>query len=67
MTYGWLEENGKQYLVPVTIAAQAERKSTYWCRGLFTNYRMFAVKTRLVLPIEPKKAQDSRFVQNDVF
>ena len=44
MTYGWLEKNGTQYLVPVTIAAQAEHKNMYWCRGLFTDYEMFGVK-----------------------
>jgi hypothetical protein len=49
MTYGWLEKNGAQYLVPITIATQAENKKTYWCRGLFTDYEMFGVKSRIVL------------------
>jgi len=50
MTYGWLEKDGTQYLVPVTITTQAEHKKTYWCRGLFTDYEMFGVKARLVVP-----------------
>jgi hypothetical protein len=57
MTYGWLEKDGQRYLVPVTIATQAEHNKTYWCRGLFTNYEMFGVKTRLVLPTAPEVAQ----------
>jgi hypothetical protein len=57
VTYGWLEKDGIQYLVPLTIATQAENKKTYWCRGLFTDYEKFGVKTRLVLPTEPEQAQ----------
>ena len=59
MTYGWLEKDGTQYLVPVTISTQAEHTKTYWCRGLFTDYEMFGVKARLVLPTEPEQAQKS--------
>jgi hypothetical protein len=59
MTYGWLEKDGMQYLVPVTISEQAEHKKTYWCRGLFTDYEMFGAKARLVLPTEPEPAQRS--------
>ena len=59
MTYGWLEKNGTQYLVPVTITTQAEHNQTYWCRGLFTDYEMFGVKTRLVLPTDPERTQKS--------
>jgi hypothetical protein len=55
MTYGWLEKDGTQYLVPITIATQAERKKTYWCRGLFTDYQMFAARGRVVLPTEPEQ------------
>jgi hypothetical protein len=47
MTYGWLEKDGMRYLVPVTITTQAEHNKTYWCRGLFTDYEMFRVKTRI--------------------
>ena len=59
MTYGWLEKDGTKYLVPVTITTQAEHNQTYWCRGLFTDYEMFGVKTRLVLPTEPERTQKS--------
>jgi hypothetical protein len=59
MTYGWLEKDGKQYLVPVTITMQADHNKTYWCRGLFTGYEMFGVKTRLLLSTEPEQAQKS--------
>ena len=59
MTYGWLEKDGMQYLVPVTISEQAEHKKTYWCRGLFTDYEMFGAKARLVLPIAPEQAPKS--------
>jgi hypothetical protein len=59
MTYGWLEKDGTQYPVPVTITAQVEHKKTYWCRGLFTDYEMFGVKARLVVPTELGQAQKS--------
>jgi len=59
MTYGWLEKDGRPYLVPVTIMTQAQYKKTYWCRGLFTDYEMFGVKTRLVMPAVPEQAQKS--------
>jgi hypothetical protein len=52
MTYGWLKKDGRQYLVPVTFATQAENKKMYWCRGLFTDYAMFSAKAHLVLPTE---------------
>ncbi len=41
VTYGWLEKDGRQYLVPVTASTQAEHGKTYWCRGLFTDYDNF--------------------------
>ena len=59
MTYGWLEKHGTRYLVPVTITTQAEHNQTYWCRGLFTDYEMFGVRTRLVLPTEPEQTQSA--------
>jgi len=59
ITYGWLEKDGTQYLVPVTISEEVGHKKTYWCRGLFTDYEMFGVKARLVLPTEPERAQKS--------
>ncbi len=59
VTYGWLEKDGKQYLVPVTITTQAEHNKTYWCRGLFMDYEMFGVRARLVPPTEPEQAQSA--------
>jgi hypothetical protein len=59
MTYGWLEKDGTPYLVPVTIAAQVERRKMLWCRALFTDYEMFGVKARLVMPTEPGQVQKS--------
>jgi len=59
MTYGSLEKDGTQYLVPVTITTQAEHTKTYWCRGLFTDYEMFGVRARLVLAAEPERTQKS--------
>lgn len=59
MTYGWLEKDARQYPVPVTLATEAEGGKTYWCRGLFTDYQMFGVKTRLLLTTEPKQPQES--------
>jgi len=56
MTYGWLEKDGARYLVPVTIATQADQGNTYWCRGLFSDYEMFGVKTRLLLPTALEQA-----------
>jgi hypothetical protein len=57
MTYGSLEKDGAQYVVPVTLTEQVEYdrfpfKETFWCRGLFTDYQMFGVKTHLVLTSE---------------
>jgi len=57
VTYGWVEKNRMQYLVPVTITTQAEYKKTYWCRGLFTDYEMFGAKARLVPPIDADQTQ----------
>lgn len=55
---GW-RRTERKYLVPVTIATQAERNKTYWCRGLFTGYEMFGVRSRLVLPSAAEQAQKS--------
>jgi hypothetical protein len=49
MTYGSLARAGRRYPVPVTLAVQIERGQTYWCRGLYTDYEMFGVKSRLLL------------------
>lgn len=59
VTYGWLEKNAIQHLVPVTITTQVEHKKTYWCRGLFMDYEMFDVRSRLVMPIAPEQVQRS--------
>jgi hypothetical protein len=56
MTYGRLEKDGAEYLVPVTFATQAENKKTYWCRGLFTDYDMFNAKARLLLSATTEQA-----------
>jgi hypothetical protein len=51
MTYGWIEKNGLAYPVPATISTQVEKqKKIYWCRGLFTDYELFGVKTRMTIP-----------------
>lgn len=59
VTYGWIEKDQKQYLVPLTITTQAEHNKTYWCRGLFTDYEMFGVKSRMVLQAQREPSQDS--------
>ncbi len=48
VTYGHLEKDGAQYLVPLTIATQVEPQN-YWCRGLFTDYEMFGVKHHILV------------------
>jgi hypothetical protein len=63
MTYGWLKKNGKRYLVPVTFATQAENRKMYWCRGLFTDYDMFSVRARLLVPTEAEKEQKAALEQ----
>jgi len=49
VTYGWLRDTqGNARLIPVTIAAQADYDNkTYWCRGQFMNYRVFASRVRV--------------------
>jgi len=59
ITYGWLEKDGARYLIPVTLTTQAEHNKTYWCRGLFTDYEMFGVKTHLVLAAPLEQAERS--------
>jgi len=58
MTYGWLEKDGKQYRVPVTIVEELDRDKTYWCRGMFTDYEMFGAKTRLLLSAAQEQPQE---------
>lgn len=50
VTYGWLKsaQEGPR-LIPLTISTQVEfKKKVYWCRGLFTNYRIFDSRARIV-------------------
>jgi hypothetical protein len=62
ITYGWVEKDGQQYRLPVTINTQAERGQMYWCRGLFTDYQMIGESNaRMVLPNEPPEGQELRF------
>ena len=60
VTYGWLKHaDGPPRLVPLTIYAQAEhKKKIYWCRGQFTNYRVFSTRVK-VLAGENTKAGSS--------
>jgi hypothetical protein len=50
VTYGWLNRDGEPpRLIPLTIYTQAERnKKVYWCRGQFTDYRIFDSRVRIV-------------------
>ncbi|HEY6947044.1 MAG TPA: serine protease [Candidatus Acidoferrum sp.] len=50
VTYGWLRRTEEPpRLIPLTIATQAEFKNNfYWCRGLFTNYRIFSSRAKIV-------------------
>jgi len=58
VTYGWLQKDGMQYLIPITITTQAEPENL-WCRGLFTDYDMFGVKHRIMMPTRPEQARES--------
>lgn len=50
VNYGWLRlADNTPRLAPLTISTQAEFKNkVYWCRGLFTNYRMFSSQTKIL-------------------
>jgi hypothetical protein len=50
VTYGSLSKpEGTARLIPVSIAVQAIYKGkTYWCRGQFSNYRVFSARARLL-------------------
>ncbi len=49
VTYGWLRRADELRLVPLTISTEAQfNKKVYWCRGIFTNYRMFDIRARIV-------------------
>ena len=50
LTYGWLKRaTDPDRLVPRTIFTEARNgKHTYWCRGQFTDYRVFSAEARLI-------------------
>jgi len=50
LTYGQLEQaNEPPRLTPVAIYTQAKNsKKVYWCRGQFTNYRVFGSSVKLL-------------------
>ena len=50
VNYGWLRlADNTPRLAPLTISTQAEfENKVYWCRGLFTNYRMFGTQTKIM-------------------
>jgi hypothetical protein len=50
LTYGWLERaNEPPWRVPLTIFTQVrQKKHIYWCRGHFTDYHVFVVRSRII-------------------
>lgn len=50
VTYGWLRRSGEyDWLIPRTIFTQIRKgKKVYWCRGSFTNYRIFDAQAKIV-------------------
>src|SRR5216684_1447764 len=50
VTYGWLRRTDEvPRLIPLTISTQAENnKKVHWCRGVFTNYRIFSSRVKIV-------------------
>lgn len=50
VTYGWLRRTDEvPRLIPLTISTQAEiNKKVYWCRGVFTNYRIFVSRAKIL-------------------
>jgi len=67
VTYGWLNRvDEAPRLVPLTIATQAEyKKKVYWCRGQFTDYRVFATRARLVASVAAVRAEQHSSEQGD--
>jgi hypothetical protein len=50
VTYGWWMRSGEKRLIPMTISTQAEyKKHLYWCRGQFTDYRLFTSEIRMLV------------------
>lgn len=50
VTYGRLQRAGEaDRIIPITIFTQIRNdKKVYWCRGLFTNYRIFESRAKIV-------------------
>ncbi len=50
VTYGWLNRVDEQpQLIPLTIYADVKFKDKlYWCRGLFTDYKVFSARARII-------------------
>lgn len=50
VTYGWLRRAGDaERIIPMTIFTQVRNaKKVYWCRGFFTNYRIFDAQAKIV-------------------
>jgi hypothetical protein len=51
LTYGWLKRADEPpRLVPLTVFTEAryKKKDIYWCRGQFTDYRIFDSDVRIV-------------------
>jgi hypothetical protein len=51
VTYGWLKRaNESRRLVPLTIFTESryKKKHIHWCRGQFTNYRVFTTRAVII-------------------
>jgi len=49
VTYGWIRSELGRALVPLTISTKTEYKNrTYWCRGQFSDYRLFSSQIKIV-------------------
>jgi hypothetical protein len=50
VTYGWLKRaDSSPQLIPLTISTQMEHNNKiHWCRGMFTDYRMFDTRARII-------------------
>ena len=50
LTYGWLKlADEPRRLVPQTVFTEArDKKHVYWCRGQFTDYRIFDSRVKIM-------------------
>jgi hypothetical protein len=51
VTYGWLKRpNEAERLIPQSVFTQGQhnKKTVFWCRGQFTDYRMFSAQARFL-------------------